>query len=200
MKWIGMFMKASLLESSGTVKYKSVRSGFTKAMLGLDSVARSRPGSAPLPLISRRRCSTNQLRQWGCNESQVAAPRTSSGADGDGSRSGASKCPFSVTQVDPSNGLAVWRIHVGLASESAAANVCPSPWMLPHCFGVCGARHSLCSLRFKCEGCLCPMAPMAFCQPFPYSPVKHSNKFSVLGYNPPYEILFRKNEIVVALD
>ena len=30
--------------------------------------------------------------------------------------------------------------------------------------------------------------------------IKHSNKFSVLGYNPPYEILFRKNEIVVALD
>ena len=34
-------------------------------------------------------------------------PRMSSGADGDGSRRGASKCTFSVTQVDPSNGLAV---------------------------------------------------------------------------------------------
>jgi hypothetical protein len=30
--------------------------------------------------------------------------------------------------------------------------------------------------------------------------IKHTNKFSVLGYNPPYEILFRKNEIIVELE
>jgi hypothetical protein len=30
--------------------------------------------------------------------------------------------------------------------------------------------------------------------------IKHSNKFSVLGYNPPYQILFRKNEIIVSLE
>ena len=30
--------------------------------------------------------------------------------------------------------------------------------------------------------------------------VKHTNKFSVLGYNPPYEILFRTNEIIVELE
>ena len=30
--------------------------------------------------------------------------------------------------------------------------------------------------------------------------IKYSDKFSVLGYNPPYEILFRKNEIIVELE
>ena len=30
--------------------------------------------------------------------------------------------------------------------------------------------------------------------------IKHTNKFSVLGYNPPYEIWFRKNEIIVELE
>ena len=30
--------------------------------------------------------------------------------------------------------------------------------------------------------------------------IQHSNQFLVLGYNPPYEILFRKNEIVVELE
>ena len=30
--------------------------------------------------------------------------------------------------------------------------------------------------------------------------IKHTNNFSLLGYNPPYELLFRKNEIVVELD
>jgi hypothetical protein len=30
--------------------------------------------------------------------------------------------------------------------------------------------------------------------------IKYSNKFSVLGYNSPYEILFRKNEIIVELE
>jgi hypothetical protein len=29
--------------------------------------------------------------------------------------------------------------------------------------------------------------------------IKHTNNFSVLGYNPPYELFFRKNEIVVEL-
>jgi hypothetical protein len=32
------------------------------------------------------------------------------------------------------------------------------------------------------------------------SGIKYSNTFSVLGYNPPYEILFRKNEIIVELE
>ena len=32
------------------------------------------------------------------------------------------------------------------------------------------------------------------------SGIKYSNKFSVLGYNSPYEILFRKNEIIVELE
>jgi hypothetical protein len=30
--------------------------------------------------------------------------------------------------------------------------------------------------------------------------IKHSNKFLVLGYNPPFELFFRKNEIIVELD
>jgi hypothetical protein len=30
--------------------------------------------------------------------------------------------------------------------------------------------------------------------------IKYANKFSVLGYNPPYEILFRRNEIIVELE
>jgi hypothetical protein len=30
--------------------------------------------------------------------------------------------------------------------------------------------------------------------------IKYSNKFSVLGYNPPYEVLFRRNEIIVELN
>ena len=30
--------------------------------------------------------------------------------------------------------------------------------------------------------------------------IKYSNTFSVLGYNPPFEILFRKNEIIVELE
>ena len=30
--------------------------------------------------------------------------------------------------------------------------------------------------------------------------IQHSNQFLVLGYNPPYEVLFRKNEIVVELE
>jgi hypothetical protein len=30
--------------------------------------------------------------------------------------------------------------------------------------------------------------------------IKYSNKFSVLGYNSPFELLFRKNEIVVELE
>lgn len=30
--------------------------------------------------------------------------------------------------------------------------------------------------------------------------IQHMNKFLVLGYNPPYEVLFRKNEIVVELE
>ena len=30
--------------------------------------------------------------------------------------------------------------------------------------------------------------------------IKHTNHFSVLGYNPPYELFFRKNEIIVELD
>jgi hypothetical protein len=29
--------------------------------------------------------------------------------------------------------------------------------------------------------------------------IKHNNTFSVLGYNPPYEVLFRRNEIIVEL-
>lgn len=29
--------------------------------------------------------------------------------------------------------------------------------------------------------------------------IKHKNAFSVLGYNPPYEVLFRRNEIIVEL-
>ena len=30
--------------------------------------------------------------------------------------------------------------------------------------------------------------------------IKYANKFSVLGYNPPYEVLFRRNEIIVELE
>jgi hypothetical protein len=30
--------------------------------------------------------------------------------------------------------------------------------------------------------------------------IKYTKKFSILGYNPPYELLFRKNEIIVELD
>ena len=30
--------------------------------------------------------------------------------------------------------------------------------------------------------------------------IKYSNNFSLLGYNPPYELFFRKNEIIVELD
>jgi hypothetical protein len=30
--------------------------------------------------------------------------------------------------------------------------------------------------------------------------IKHNNTFSVLGYNPPYEVLFRRNEIIVELE
>ena len=30
--------------------------------------------------------------------------------------------------------------------------------------------------------------------------IKYSNKFSVLGYNPPYEVLFRRNEIIAELE
>jgi hypothetical protein len=30
--------------------------------------------------------------------------------------------------------------------------------------------------------------------------IKYSNKFSVLGYNPPYELLFRRNEVIVELE
>jgi hypothetical protein len=30
--------------------------------------------------------------------------------------------------------------------------------------------------------------------------IKHTNNFSLLGYNPPYELFFRKNEIIVELD
>jgi hypothetical protein len=30
--------------------------------------------------------------------------------------------------------------------------------------------------------------------------IKYSNKFSVLGYNPPYEVFFRRNEIIVELE
>jgi hypothetical protein len=30
--------------------------------------------------------------------------------------------------------------------------------------------------------------------------IKHKGRFSVLGYNPPYEILFRRNEIIVELE
>lgn len=30
--------------------------------------------------------------------------------------------------------------------------------------------------------------------------IKHNNTFSVLGYNPPYEFLFRRNEIIVELE
>jgi hypothetical protein len=30
--------------------------------------------------------------------------------------------------------------------------------------------------------------------------IQHMNKFLVMGYNPPYEVLFRKNEIVVELE
>jgi hypothetical protein len=30
--------------------------------------------------------------------------------------------------------------------------------------------------------------------------IKYTNNFSLLGYNPPYELFFRKNEIIVELD
>jgi len=30
--------------------------------------------------------------------------------------------------------------------------------------------------------------------------IEYANKFSLLGYNPPYEVLFRKNEIIVELE
>jgi hypothetical protein len=30
--------------------------------------------------------------------------------------------------------------------------------------------------------------------------IKYTKNFSILGYNPPYELLFRKNEIIVELD
>ena len=30
--------------------------------------------------------------------------------------------------------------------------------------------------------------------------IKHNNIFSVLGYNPPYEVLFRRNEVIVELE
>ncbi len=30
--------------------------------------------------------------------------------------------------------------------------------------------------------------------------IKHTGRFSVLGYNPPYEFLFRRNEIIVELE
>jgi hypothetical protein len=30
--------------------------------------------------------------------------------------------------------------------------------------------------------------------------IKYSNNFTVLGYNPPYEVLFRRNEVVVELE
>ena len=30
--------------------------------------------------------------------------------------------------------------------------------------------------------------------------IKYTNNFSVLGYNPPYEILFRRNEVIVELE
>jgi len=30
--------------------------------------------------------------------------------------------------------------------------------------------------------------------------IKHNNKFSILGYNPPYEVMFRRNEIIVELE
>ncbi|MDB4199211.1 heme-binding protein [Polaribacter sp.] len=30
--------------------------------------------------------------------------------------------------------------------------------------------------------------------------IKYANKFSVLGYNPPYEVFFRRNEIIVELE
>ena len=30
--------------------------------------------------------------------------------------------------------------------------------------------------------------------------IKHTGRFSVLGYNPPYEFLFRRNEVIVELE
>jgi hypothetical protein len=30
--------------------------------------------------------------------------------------------------------------------------------------------------------------------------IKHTHNFSVLGYNPPYEVLVRRNEVIVELE